>query len=165
MSEVMTRDPATLPGSALVADLLRLMLDRGIGHVPLVEEGRLVGMVTSTDLTRVQALSTDLLTYDIAAAGSVEDMVEEGLSGELDQGTLAGGPGHYPDTALPGQPGNSSFAAHRDGNGAPLDHIDRLGTCDDITVETATHVFHYKVRPVDGRNGCRRATAPCRPRR
>lgn len=75
VSEVMTREPATLPGSALVADLLRLMLDRGIGHVPLVEEGRLVGMVTSTDLTRVQAMSTDLLTHDIAAARSVEDMV------------------------------------------------------------------------------------------
>lgn len=71
----------------------------------------------------------------------------------VDQATLAGGPGHYPETALPGQPGNSSFAAHRDGNGAPFDHIDRLGTCDDITVETATHVFHYKVLPVDGLAG------------
>lgn len=71
----------------------------------------------------------------------------------VDQATLAGGPGHYPESALPGQPGNSSFAAHRDGNGAPFDHIDRLGTCDDITVETATHVFHYKVLPVDGLAG------------
>jgi CBS domain-containing protein len=75
VATVMTPDPATLPASALVADLLRLMLDRGISHVPLVEEDRLVGMVTSTDLTRLQALSTDLLTHDIEAAGSVEDMV------------------------------------------------------------------------------------------
>jgi CBS domain-containing protein len=75
VATVMTADPATLPASALVADLLRLMLDRGIGHVPLVEEDRLVGMVTSTDLTRLQALSTDLLTHDIEAARSVEDMV------------------------------------------------------------------------------------------
>lgn len=75
VSAVMTREPATLPHTALVADLLRLMIERGISHVPLVDEDRLVGMVTSTDLTRVQGLSTDLLAHDIAAAGSVEDMV------------------------------------------------------------------------------------------
>ncbi|MEJ5919346.1 MULTISPECIES: class E sortase [unclassified Corynebacterium] len=71
----------------------------------------------------------------------------------VDQGTLAAGPGHYPDTALPGQVGNSSFAAHRDGNGAPFDNIDVLGTCDDITVETRDAVYHYKVLPLDGLAG------------
>ena len=76
VSAVMTPDPATLPETALVADLLRLMLDRGISHVPLTSAGRLVGLVTATDLTRLQALSTDLLTHDIAAATSVPEMVE-----------------------------------------------------------------------------------------
>ena len=75
VSTVMTPDPATLPVTALVADLLRLMIDRGISHVPLVDGDRLVGVVTSTDLTRVQALATDLLTHDIATAQSVEEMV------------------------------------------------------------------------------------------
>ena len=76
VAAVMTPDPVTLSGSALVADLLRVMLDRGIGHVPIADGGRLVGLVTSTDVTRVQALSTDLLTYDIAATGSIDEMVE-----------------------------------------------------------------------------------------
>ena len=76
VSVAMTPDPATLPVTGLVADLLRLMIGRGISHVPLTDGGRLVGVVTSTDLTRVQALSTQLLTHDIAAAASVEDMVE-----------------------------------------------------------------------------------------
>lgn len=71
----------------------------------------------------------------------------------VDMSTLAGGPGHYPGTALPGEAGNASFAAHRDGNGAPFDDLDRLGTCDDITVETADAVFRYKVLPVDGKAG------------
>ena len=75
VADIMTRDPASLPAGALIADLLRLMLDRGISHVPVTEEGRLVGLVTSTDLTRVQALSTDLITHDVAAAASVEEMV------------------------------------------------------------------------------------------
>ena len=68
-------------------------------------------------------------------------------------GTLANGPGHYPGTALPGQVGNAAFAAHRDGNGAPFDNIDRLGTCDDIIVETSSAIFRYKVLPVDGLAG------------
>ena len=71
----------------------------------------------------------------------------------VDLGTLANGPGHYPGTALPGQVGNSAFAAHRDGNGAPFDNIDRLGTCDDIIVETESAIFRYKVLPVDGLAG------------
>lgn len=71
----------------------------------------------------------------------------------VDLATLANGPGHYPGTALPGQVGNSAFAAHRDGNGAPFDNIDRLGTCDDIIVETQSMVYRYKVLPVDGLAG------------
>ncbi len=71
----------------------------------------------------------------------------------VDLATIANGPGHYPGTALPGQVGNSAFAAHRDGNGAPFDDIDRLGTCDDITVETQEAIYHYKVLPLDGLAG------------
>lgn len=35
-----------------------------------------------------------------------------------DQDTLAVGPGHYPDTAMPGQPGNFALGGHRVGKGA-----------------------------------------------
>lgn len=73
---VMTADPVTLAPSALVADVLRLMLHRDIGHVPVVDGSTLVGIVTSTDITRVHALASDLLTHDIAAAESVPSMVE-----------------------------------------------------------------------------------------
>lgn len=82
-------------------------------------------------------------------AGNHDFVAFEGV----DLGTLANGPGHYPGTALPGQVGNSAFAAHRDGNGAPFDNIDRLGTCDDIIVETSSAIFRYKVLPVDGLAG------------
>lgn len=36
------------------------------------------------------------------------------------QDTLATGPGHYIDTAMPGQPGNFGLAGHRVGKGAPF---------------------------------------------
>lgn len=76
VSAAMTPDPVSLPPTAVVADLLRLMHTRDIGHVPVTENGQLVGIITATDVTRIHALATDLLTHDIAAAGSVEEMVE-----------------------------------------------------------------------------------------
>lgn len=75
VAEAMTADPISLPSSARVADLLRLMLRRDIGHVPIVEDSTLIGMVTATDVTRVHALASDLLTHDIGAARSLDEMV------------------------------------------------------------------------------------------
>jgi CBS domain-containing protein len=65
---VMTRDPVTLPASALGSDVLHIMLERRIGHLPVVENGALVGMVTQTDLTRFQAVSSAQFVRDAAMA-------------------------------------------------------------------------------------------------
>ena len=74
VSGVMTPDPVSLPPSALGSDILHLMLERRIGHLPVVEGGRLVGMVTQTDLTRFQAVSSAGLVRDAAMADSIEAM-------------------------------------------------------------------------------------------
>lgn len=74
VSEVMTADPVTLPPTALGYDVLNIMLERRIGHLPIVEDGRFIGMVSQTDLTRVQAISATGLVRDIAQADSVADM-------------------------------------------------------------------------------------------
>jgi CBS domain-containing protein len=72
--EVMTPDPITLPPQALGYDVLNAMLERRVGHLPVVDQGRFVGMITQTDLTRVQAISASALIRDVADAGSVEEM-------------------------------------------------------------------------------------------
>jgi CBS domain-containing protein len=74
VSAVMTADPVSLPPSALGSDILHLMLERRIGHLPVVEGGRLVGMVTQTDLTRFQAVSSAGLVRDAATADSIGAM-------------------------------------------------------------------------------------------
>jgi CBS domain-containing protein len=71
---VMTRDPITLRPDALGSDILHIMLERRIGHLPVVEEGQLVGMVTQTDLTRFQAVSSAQLVRDAASAETVEEL-------------------------------------------------------------------------------------------
>jgi CBS domain-containing protein len=76
VAEVMTADPITLAPSAIGSDVLHLMMERRIGHVPIVESGRLVGIVTQTDLTRFQAISSAELVSKIAHAKTAEKMAE-----------------------------------------------------------------------------------------
>jgi len=71
---IMTRDPITLTPDDLGSDILHIMLERRIGHLPVVEGTRLVGMVTQTDLTRFAAVSSASLVRDAAAAETVADM-------------------------------------------------------------------------------------------
>ncbi|MEW9616238.1 DUF294 nucleotidyltransferase-like domain-containing protein [Shinella sp. S4-D37] len=71
VSAVMTRDPIGLPIDALGSDVLNLMLEHRIGHLPVVDGGMLVGMITQTDLTRFQALSSAHIIREIAEADGI----------------------------------------------------------------------------------------------
>ncbi|MEW9921207.1 DUF294 nucleotidyltransferase-like domain-containing protein [Marimonas sp. MJW-29] len=71
---IITANPLTLGPKALVTDVLHLMVERGIGHVPIVEGTRLMGIVTQTDLTRAQAMSSADLVGRIAKADDVAEM-------------------------------------------------------------------------------------------
>jgi sortase A len=68
---------------------------------------------------------------------------------------LQKGPGHYPNTPLPGQPGNAAIAGHRTTYGAPFFRLDELGPGDPIFVTTRQGKFLYevtasqKVKPTD----------------
>src|SRR5215471_11520300 len=46
----MTPDPRTIGPDTDSDEALRLMLDRGFRHLPVVEEGKVVGMVSMRDL-------------------------------------------------------------------------------------------------------------------
>ncbi len=54
LAEVMTRDPKTLPPGRGAVEALRLMEDAGIRHVPVVADGRLVGIVSRFDFNGVE---------------------------------------------------------------------------------------------------------------
>ncbi|MBY5935671.1 CBS domain-containing protein [Tateyamaria omphalii] len=76
VERVMTPAPLTLPPDALGLDVLHMMMERHIGHVPIVEGEQLVGIVTQTDLTRFQALSSAELVRSVAEASDVAAMTE-----------------------------------------------------------------------------------------
>jgi sortase A len=58
---------------------------------------------------------------------------------------LARGIGHYPQTQLPGRPGNFAIAGHRVTHGAPFRKLLELRKGDEVIVETAEAVYTYEL--------------------
>jgi sortase A len=58
---------------------------------------------------------------------------------------LRKGPGRYPQTAFPGQPGNAAVAGHRTTYGAPFYRLNELQPGDEVFVTTRAGQFHYTV--------------------
>jgi CBS domain-containing protein len=74
LAEVMTPDPLTLLPEALGSDILHMMLEHRIGHLPVARDGKLLGMITQTDLTRFQAISSGQLVRDASVARDYEEL-------------------------------------------------------------------------------------------
>lgn len=101
---------------------------------------------TETTTTTAQPAPAPAPTGDAVAIIRVprldlEKAVVEGVS----VADLKKGPGHYPTTPLPGQPGNAAIAGHRTTYGAPFFRMDELGPGDDVFVATRQGEFHYRV--------------------
>lgn len=60
--DIMTPDPVTVQPDMPVRDAARLMVDKGIGALPVTEDGRLVGLVTEGDLI-MQDVKVHFPTY------------------------------------------------------------------------------------------------------
>ncbi|MET0844072.1 MAG: class E sortase [Mycetocola sp.] len=59
------------------------------------------------------------------------------------------GIGHYPDTAMPGQPGNFAVAGHRNTHGKPLNLVGTLQVGDAIVVEVPEGWYTYRFRTLE----------------
>jgi sortase A len=77
---------------------------------------------------------------DIPAIG-VSEYVVEGT----DTGSLRKGPGHYPDTPLPGERGTTAIAGHRTTYGAPFRNIDELKRGQRILIDMPDGRFLYRI--------------------
>ena len=71
--------------------------------------------------------------------------IEKAVVQGVGLGQLKQGPGHYPDTPLPGEPGNAAIAGHRTTYGAPFFRLNELGSGDAILVTTRQGRFRYEV--------------------
>ena len=110
---------------------------------------------TSTTTTTTLPPTTTTAPFDVAALGIADgdpiarleiprigrdDFVVAGVGRE----ELKKGPGHYPQTPMPGQLGNAAIAGHRTTYGGPFLEIDELEPGDEIIVETPYGRFVYR---------------------
>jgi sortase A len=91
-------------------------------NLPIFEEGDAVARLEIPDI-------------------GVNDIVVAGVT----TSDLKKGPGHFPDTPLPGQLGNSAIAGHRTTYGQPFHNVDKLDNGDEIVVTTPAGRFVYRV--------------------
>lgn len=95
VSAVMTPDPATTRPDAPALEALLELVRRNIHHLPVVEDGRPTGMVTATDLLRLQQANPVFLVGDIAKAPDVATIaglatrLQRVVAGLVRQGTSA----------------------------------------------------------------------------
>jgi sortase A len=90
---------------------------------------------------RRRPLKGDAIARIEIPAIDVSEYVVEGT----DTGTLRKGPGHYPKTPLPGEPGTAAIAGHRTTYGAPFRDIDELTRGQRILVDMPDGRFVYRV--------------------
>jgi sortase A len=91
-------------------------------------------------LRRMPLEGDAIARIEIPAIG-VHEYVVEGT----DTGDLRKGPGHYPETPLPGDPGTTAIAGHRTTYGAPFRKIDQVKRGQPITIDMPDGRFVYRV--------------------
>ena len=74
VAQIMTADVLSLTPESLGSDILHMMLERRIGHLPVVRGDTLLGIITQTDLTRFQAVNSAQLVRDAAVADSPAEL-------------------------------------------------------------------------------------------
>ena len=73
---IMTPEPLTLDASSPVLEGILAMAGRGIHHMPLTRDQRVVGMVTTRDLMTLQTQHPLYLAAQVQKAGSIEALVK-----------------------------------------------------------------------------------------
>ena len=92
-------------------------------------------------VVRKQPLRGDAIGKIVIPSIGVSEYVVEGT----DADNLRKGPGHYPDTPLPGQKGTWAIAGHRTTSGAPFRKLNELDRNDRIILEMPYGTFVYRV--------------------
>lgn len=136
--------------------LLRQVPDAGSGAAPRAGDSGAARAASAADAGRTDARGNHSRESGARAADSGAALavmriprfgpewrwaVSEGVS----QRVLADGPGHYPGSPLPGERGNSAYAAHRAGHGDPFIDFDRLLPGDLVHLSQGDTTWTYRL--------------------
>ena len=78
VSTVMTADPVTLPAEATAYQAALLIAAHGIRHVPVTDNGKLIGVVTERDLFAAQRVSVRGINRTIEQARDADTLAQAG---------------------------------------------------------------------------------------
>lgn len=74
VSSIMTASPVTIDADKLAFEVLVEMTQRKLHHLPVTEEGRLVGMITAGDLMRLEQANPAYLVSQIVNQTTIEGL-------------------------------------------------------------------------------------------
>ncbi|PTY37445.1 hypothetical protein BGP77_13150 [Saccharospirillum sp. MSK14-1] len=76
VSNIATTDPIFIDAGALLFDAQKMMSQHRVHHLPVMEQGRVIGMITATDLVRAQQVSPLFLIDDIQRQNDLDSLSE-----------------------------------------------------------------------------------------
>jgi len=76
IEEVMTSNPMSVTADSGIDSALLLMMSQNYHHLPVIDEGRPVGLITAGDILREQSEHPLRIARDIYKKGSVEELLE-----------------------------------------------------------------------------------------
>lgn len=76
IDQIMTPDPETIEANTLTVQALMTMTRMRFHHLPVTREGKLIGMITATDLANHQSANSAYLAADVRKAKTVDDLVD-----------------------------------------------------------------------------------------
>lgn len=76
VTEIMTENPRTLPPNAQAFEAMMIMSEMGIHHLPVVDEQKLVGIISSPDIMRLLRNDPMYVTADFARKNTVEELAD-----------------------------------------------------------------------------------------
>lgn len=117
------------PISAFTAERQQIKLEQALAEPP-------------ARVVRRAPLPGDAIGKLVIPSIDVSEYVVEGT----DTDNLRKGPGHYPETPLPGERGTVAIAGHRTTYGAPFRDLDKLARGDEIELELPDGTFRYRVQ-------------------
>ena len=74
-SAVMTTPPYTLTPDTFMYEAATFMIGKNIRHLPILDQGKLVGLVTLQDLMRFRSQKSMLLVGNISQADTIEELI------------------------------------------------------------------------------------------
>lgn len=74
VQDIMTRDLYTIDSNQSSTDALMLMTQHNVRHIPVMENARFIGMVSSSDLLRLQTTTATKLVRMIHLANDVDEL-------------------------------------------------------------------------------------------